>query len=577
MNCHCGETLPATAKFCPACGAKAVRPKKCAGCGILLTDTARFCPECGTMASMALEETPATVSPAKHQCELDYRFFDRLHTAFYEPILKTLEEQREDLHDLVRQESGAVLVKDLNAGVRNLLQAAQKTLREHLSQEQLAALADTIHTEMQSLLSGLQSLLDDLTRKGDVVLEEVPRTRLEGLLRGAKIGLANAAGGTAVGGPIGTIGGIVKSIWDGHELDKTHERITNEYCKAREEVFERVDEMWAELYDHIHTTLEDEYSVRTPALVAIQQLYEGYTEQLQEAEKHIGSEEFEEALKCIEQAIGFCPREPEPYVLKGQALCNLERWDDLLHAMDQLRALDSAAKDHLLPSYFYTAVAYCEKDDTKPAIDWLRKLVKPEHEELPYYAFACYLLSICYAKGGDRANCLRYLQQAVDAGYTDAEEIRKEPVFSLVRSEPGFESIPADIKTRTPRLITKFLLEDGSGVFCKPNDFGQDKLAIAKSSYVNLSKGEKIICIYDSTVFGGAKEGVCFTDRGVYWKDLWQDPHSFTYDEISSIEVSDDGVALNGVDFSSDVSLDRDNIVALLKRICPHAELTRAD
>ena len=45
----CNESLPANAKFCPACGASTQVPR-CGQCGAELPDTAKFCPQCGKPA-----------------------------------------------------------------------------------------------------------------------------------------------------------------------------------------------------------------------------------------------------------------------------------------------------------------------------------------------------------------------------------------------------------------------------------------------------------------------------------------------------------------------------------------------
>lgn len=43
----CGKDMPAAAKFCPECGAKAAAKKFCPDCGKEVTDATKFCPDCG--------------------------------------------------------------------------------------------------------------------------------------------------------------------------------------------------------------------------------------------------------------------------------------------------------------------------------------------------------------------------------------------------------------------------------------------------------------------------------------------------------------------------------------------------
>jgi membrane protease subunit (stomatin/prohibitin family) len=47
----CSEPLPASAKFCPGCGA-ATQVPRCAQCGAELPETAKFCPQCGKQVGL---------------------------------------------------------------------------------------------------------------------------------------------------------------------------------------------------------------------------------------------------------------------------------------------------------------------------------------------------------------------------------------------------------------------------------------------------------------------------------------------------------------------------------------------
>jgi len=79
--------------------------------------------------------------------------------------------------------------------------------------------------------------------------------------------------------------------------------------------------------------------------------------------------------------------------------------------------------------------------------------------------------------------------------------------------------------------------DDGTPVFCFGEEIPLDKKAGAKDSYVNLSENERIVCLYDSTVFGGAAEGICLTNKAIYWKELGEDGESVLYSDIASIKV----------------------------------------
>jgi hypothetical protein len=110
-------------------------------------------------------------------------------------------------------------------------------------------------------------------------------------------------------------------------------------------------------------------------------------------------------------------------------------------------------------------------------------------------------------------------------------------------------------------------------MFELPEEFGEDKLANAISSYVSLLKGEEILCIHDSTLWGGAKEGVCFTNYGIRYKILGRPPIYIKYKNIKSIvwlQNDSDEIILNNYVLEC-VDDEQENIVNLLKEICPDA------
>lgn len=78
MKCtSCSAEVPASAKFCPECGAKIVRKSFCPECGAEAAPGAKFCAECGTKLAASfdrLDENSAEVKAwHKHKDKLkDY-------------------------------------------------------------------------------------------------------------------------------------------------------------------------------------------------------------------------------------------------------------------------------------------------------------------------------------------------------------------------------------------------------------------------------------------------------------------------------------------------------------------------
>lgn len=46
---NCGASMMETDQFCPKCGAKAIKDRRCPDCGAVLRDGVKFCPKCGRL------------------------------------------------------------------------------------------------------------------------------------------------------------------------------------------------------------------------------------------------------------------------------------------------------------------------------------------------------------------------------------------------------------------------------------------------------------------------------------------------------------------------------------------------
>jgi hypothetical protein len=93
-------------------------------------------------------------------------------------------------------------------------------------------------------------------------------------------------------------------------------------------------------------------------------------------------------------------------------------------------------------------------------------------------------------------------------------------------------------------ILEKYLLHDDSPFYFY-SEIPAKKRAGAKDSYVNLDDDEKIICLNDTTVFGGAREGICFSSKGVYSKELGEEGVFINYSDIKKVTVRE-GLFING-------------------------------
>lgn len=83
-------------------------------------------------------------------------------------------------------------------------------------------------------------------------------------------------------------------------------------------------------------------------------------------------------------------------------------------------------------------------------------------------------------------------------------------------------------------------------IFYFHSDIPAKKKKGAKDSYVNLDEDEYIICLYDSTLFGGAKEGICLTTKAIYWKEIAEDGKFIGYADIEKTTLKENQLYING-------------------------------
>jgi len=129
-------------------------------------------------------------------------------------------------------------------------------------------------------------------------------------------------------------------------------------------------------------------------------------------------------------------------------------------------------------------------------------------------------------------------------------EIAEEKPIVFDVSEGVFEKYDQENKNPIESIIENNLAFDDSDFYFYSN-IPLKKKEGALESYVKLDEDEEIICLYDSTVFGGAKEGICLTDHGIYWKELGEDGNYIPYSDIEKIKVKDDQLFINGFQVES--------------------------
>jgi hypothetical protein len=104
----------------------------------------------------------------------------------------------------------------------------------------------------------------------------------------------------------------------------------------------------------------------------------------------------------------------------------------------------------------------------------------------------------------------------------------------------------------------------------------EKKLKNALASFVSLGPEEKVVGLHDSTVFGSAKEGVVFTDQGLYWKGgktqgsiLYKDidPNQIKHSSLDGLPTVEVGPEIC-LPFSALRMKELEWVVKYLKRVC---------
>jgi len=67
----------------------------------------------------------------------------------------------------------------------------------------------------------------------------------------------------------------------------------------------------------------------------------------------------------------------------------------------------------------------------------------------------------------------------------------------------------------------------------------------ARAAYAGSLAGEKVLVLYDATVFGGAEDGFALSPQGIAWRRAYDEPVAFRYHQLdpSTIEVREGGDA----------------------------------
>lgn len=280
-----------------------------------------------------------------------------------------------------------------------------------------------------------------------------------------------------------------------------------------------------------------------------QEHHVAHEEALEKAADAYDKERYSEAVNHALVAIRARPSESAARVIAGYALMSIDELVASKHLMsgiepdqcsDDLRPLLLAGRAELElrsgePQKALQLLAGHEAEFGVELIEKVRRVR------------ASALLNL-----GERSSAIQELTEFVVETPDALDQILAEDEWERTLTEQEVASLRHLAKERVDRYLQKLCTEYGGGLFQEFARWPGRKKRSALHSYVGLTQDEHVIIAHDSTAFGGAKEGVVFTNKAIYWKELLSNPGCFTYEQISTVERHAGCLEVNGQEVIGD-------------------------
>ena len=144
-------------------------------------------------------------------------------------------------------------------------------------------------------------------------------------------------------------------------------------------------------------------------------------------------------------------------------------------------------------------------EEREKELDDIFKDLFNEFNKDKFRGYAKLKLGDCYYKGEgvekDLKEAFKWYTKAAKKGNSDAQ-------FNIIYAE--YRTLQKDFKSR---IYFNFDKRDRMEGY-----INIEKIRNAVNKYANLGKDEQVIFCFDNTVFGSAKDGIVFTDKGIYHK-----------------------------------------------------------
>ncbi|MFK7808728.1 MAG: zinc ribbon domain-containing protein [Saprospiraceae bacterium] len=113
------------------------------------------------------------------------------------------------------------------------------------------------------------------------------------------------------------------------------------------------------------------------------------------------------------------------------------------------------------------------------------------------------------------------------------------------------------------------LTEEQEKWYADLDNMPETKLRNAFNSFLKADVSERIFLICDQTVFGSCREGFALTDRALYWKAHFNKSQKIYYNDISSVELSEEWLIINGKFFNASPAINV-KMMHLLEKLGKH-------
>lgn len=158
--------------------------------------------------------------------------------------------------------------------------------------------------------------------------------------------------------------------------------------------------------------------------------------------------------------------------------------------------------------------------------------------------------------------------QEVNEAYAVLSDAQRRARFDA-SSVDSADSVAADEPAPTTASLQEFLhrrfASDGrfSRTYFAP-DIPLKKLSNALQSYGRGIRAEEVVGLMDTTVFGGAKDGVMLTEKQIRLKDLGSGLAIWQWPDIRSIDAEKTGIYVNGHKLIDCLAVNGDEVAHLV-------------